>query len=65
LVLQDFDGMTSDELSLHKNDFLIVTNWNIKDGLAAGYKINNLQKKGNFPSTVVVRKYFNEGMFII
>jgi len=36
IVLYDFNGINSDELSFHKDDFLIVTNWNIKNGWASG-----------------------------
>jgi len=40
---------------LYKNEYLIVTNWNVDDGYSAGYKRNDPQKKGKFP-TPLVRK---------
>jgi len=57
IAFNDFYGTNSEELTLYKNDFLIVTNWSIKEGWATGYKINNPFEKGDFPSTSV-RKYF-------
>jgi len=57
VVLYDFTGTNCDELIFNKDDFLFVTNWNIRDGWATGYKRNNPQKKRNFLSALI-RKYF-------
>ncbi len=57
IVLYDFNGTNSDELTIHKDDILIVTNWYIKNGWTLGYKRNNPNEKGIFPS-VLVRQYF-------
>lgn len=61
IVLYDFNGSNSNELSIRKDEILIVTNWNIKDGWATGYKKHNPYEQGIFPSALV-RKY--EGLFI-
>jgi len=53
IALYDFYGRNSDELTFHKDDCIIVTNWNIKDGWATGYNIDNPQKKGIFPSALI------------
>jgi len=53
IVLYDFNGMNSGELSIHRNDILIVTNWNIKDGWATGYKKYSPYEHGKFPSALV------------
>jgi len=64
VVLYDHIGITSNELTLHKDEYLIVINWDIGNGYAFGYKINDPQKKGKFPFPLV-RKYFkNKGLFV-
>ena len=68
LALYDFNGNTSEELSINKNECIIVTNWNIKNGWAYGYKMNDSQKRGVFP-VVLVRKCISidddpNGLFI-
>jgi len=65
VVLYDFNGTNSDELILHKDDYLIVTNWNIGDGWAFGYKRNDPQKKGKFPYPLVRKCSENEGFYFI
>jgi len=55
IVLFNFNGANSSELTFRRDDYIIVTNWNIKNGWATGYKRNNPQEKGNFPSTLVRR----------
>eukprot|EP00833_Pecoramyces_ruminatium_P010071 jgi/Orpsp1_1/1184103/evm.model.c7180000088024.1 len=49
IALYDFNGAQLEELSIYKNEYLIVTNWNIKNGWVYGYKKNNPEKKGIFP----------------
>ena len=51
---------------LYKNEYLIVTNWNVDDGYSAGYKRNDPQKKGKYP-TPLVRECSgkNKGLFQI
>jgi len=56
IVLFKHVGNTSNELTIDKNEYLIVTNWDIGDGYAYGYKRNDPQQKGKFPSPLV-RKY--------
>jgi len=65
VVLYNFIANTSDELTLYKNEYLIITNWNVDDGYSFGYKRNDPQKKGKFP-TPLVRKYSekNKGLSI-
>ena len=64
VVLFDYIGITSDELSLQQDEYLIVMNWNVGNNYALGYKLNDPQKKGKFPSPLV-RKYLfeNKGLF--
>jgi len=56
VVLFKYIGTTSDELTLNKGEYLIVENWDVGDGYAYGYKRNDPQQKGKFPSPLV-RKY--------
>jgi len=51
--LYDFNWSNYGELSFNKDDVIIVTNWNFKDGWSTGYKRNNLYEQGNFPSVLV------------
>jgi len=64
VALYDFNGTNAGELSFHKNDILIITNWNIKEGWAIGYKRNDSYKQGIFPS-ILVHQYFKnmEGLY--
>jgi len=48
MVLFNYNGNTLDELTINKNEYLIVTNWNVGDGYAYCYKRNDLNKKDNF-----------------
>ena len=65
IVLYNHNGISSEKLTLYKNEYLIVTNWNDDDGYAFGYKRNDPQQKGRFP-TPLVRKYSenNKGLFL-
>ncbi len=49
-VLCNFNGNTSDELTLHN---LIVMNWNDKNGYTNGYKRINPQRKEKTSSPLV------------
>ena len=60
-VLYYFMGNTSDELNLQKDEYLIVTNWNVGNGFAFGYKRIDPQNKGKFPSSLV-RKCAEKGL---
>jgi len=53
IVLYDFNGSLTNELSFKKSEYLIVTNWNIKNGWAFGYKRDDPQIKGMFPSALI------------
>jgi len=53
IVLYDFNGTLLNELSIHKDEYLVVQNWNIKDGWAFGYKRDDPTQKGDFPSPLV------------
>jgi len=57
VVLFSHNGTNSDELILNRGEYLIVTNWNAGDGYVYGYKENDPQQKGKFPSPLV-RKYY-------
>jgi len=63
IVLFNFIASTSDELTLRKNEYIMVTNWNIGDDYAFGYKRNSPQKKGKFPSPLVRKCFENKGFF--
>lgn len=55
MVLYDYEGSKPEELSINKNEYLIVTNWTVKDGWAYGYKKADPSKKGNFLIPLVVK----------
>jgi len=61
--IYDFNGRNSNELTFHKDEYLIVTNWNIRDGWATGYKRSNPFEQGNFP-TILIRKCSESGIGI-
>ena len=61
VVLFKYTGNTSDELSFNKGENLIVTNWDVGDGYAYGYKRNDPQQKGKFPSPLVRKISENKG----
>ena len=63
-LLFKYTRNTSDELSLNKGEYLIVTNWNVGDGYDYDYKRNDLQQKGNFPSPLVRKISENKGFFL-
>ena len=56
VALYNYNGTSSNELTLHKNEYLIVTNWIVDDGYVFGYKRNDSESKGKFPIPLV-RKY--------
>jgi len=64
MVLYKYNGTNSDELSLRKNEYLIVLNWDVGDGYAFGYKRNNPKKKGKFPSPLVRKCSEKKGIFV-
>jgi len=41
----------------------MVTNWDVGDGYAFGYKRNNPKKKGKFPTLLVQKCLENKGLF--
>jgi len=63
VILFSYNRITSDELTLNKNEYIIVTNWNVGEGYAYGYKKNDPQQKGKFPSPLVRKISENDGMF--
>jgi len=64
VVLFSHNGTTSDELTIHINECLNVTNWNVGNGFAYGYKVNDPQQKGKFPSPLVCKYIENTGLFV-
>jgi len=48
LVLYDYNSILPGELTIRKNEYLVVTDWNVKEGWAYGYKKNNPNEKGIF-----------------
>jgi len=62
VVLFSYNRITSDELTINKNEYITVTNWNVGDGYAYGYKRNDPQQKGKFPSPLVRKISENNGM---
>ena len=65
MVLYNFNGTTLEELTFHKDEYLIVVNWNIGDGYAYGYKKDDPQKKGKFPFPLIRKCFENEGSFFL
>ena len=57
-------GTDSDELTLYKGEYLIVTDWDIGDDYAFGYKRNEPNKKGKFPSPLVSKCFENKGLLV-
>jgi len=64
--LYNYNRINSDELILYKNEYIVLTNWNANDGYSFGYKRNDPQKKGKYP-TPLVRECSgkNKGLFQI
>jgi len=60
VVLYNFSGTNSKELTIQKDEYLIVTDWNVKNGWASGYKRDDPQKKGIFPYPLVRKCSNNE-----
>jgi len=58
ISLYDFKGIKKEELDIHQNDFLRVTDWNVKEGWVYGYKSGCMEKKGLFPKVFIT--LFNE-----
>jgi len=58
-------GTTSDELTFNKGEYIIVTNWDVGDEYAYGYKRNDSQQKGKFPSPLVCKIFENKGFVFI
>jgi len=63
VVLYSVNGTTPDELNIRKDEYIIVTNWNVGNGYAYGYKRNDPQKKGKFPLPLVRKCTEKEGIF--
>jgi len=55
LSLYNFEGINSDELNVKRGDYLIVTNWNVKEGWVYGHQIYNSEKKGLFPKIFITK----------
>jgi len=62
VVIYNFNGTNSDELTLYENEYIMVTDWNIGNGYAFGYKVNDPQRKGKFPSSYVYKYSENKEM---
>ena len=62
MVLFKYIGTTADEITLNKGEYLIVTKWNVGDGYAYGYKRNDPQQRGKFPSPLIRKISENKGM---
>jgi len=46
-------------LDIRKNEFLIVTDWNYREGWVFGHRKNNEKEKGIFPK-VLIKIYDDE-----
>jgi ankyrin repeat protein len=62
LVLYDFNGSQPIELNIRKDEYLIVTSWNFKEGWAFGYKSNKPSEEGIFPVPLVSKCTFNRSL---
>ncbi|OUM58125.1 hypothetical protein PIROE2DRAFT_21401 [Piromyces sp. E2] len=59
IALYDFNGSHPIELNICKDEYLIVTSWNFKDGWAFGYKKDKPNNEGIFPVPLISRCNFN------
>jgi len=58
IVIQDFNGDETNQLSMKKNEYIIIEDWNIKEGWIYGYKRDDPHKRGIFPSSLVKKGLF-------
>jgi hypothetical protein len=49
ISLSDFTAYEYDQLDIKKDEFLIVIDWNYKDGWVYGHRKDNKNEKGSFP----------------
>jgi hypothetical protein len=59
IVLYNYNSTKKDELELRRKEFIIVTNWDVEEGWASGYKKDDPLQVGNFPKDYV-RKCSNK-----
>jgi len=64
VVRFNHNGTTSEELTIHKGEYLVVTNWDIGDDYAYGYKKTDPRQKGKFPSPLVRKIFDKKGFFL-
>ncbi|ORX62479.1 HECT-domain-containing protein [Anaeromyces robustus] len=53
IAISNFTAYEYDQLDIRKDEFLIVTDWNYKDGWVYGYRKDNKKEKGIFPKIFV------------
>jgi len=58
IATRDFPAEEYDQLDISKDEFLVVTNWNVKEGWVFGYRKNHPQEKGLFPKVFI--KIYNK-----
>ena len=65
IAISDFTAFEYDQLDIRKDEFLMVTQWNYKDGWVYGHRKNNENEKGSFPKVFVkvCKDGEEEGMF--
>ena len=59
IATNSFDREEYDHLDIRKNEFLIVTDWNYREGWVFGHRKNNEKEKGIFPK-VLIKIYDDE-----
>jgi len=65
ISLSDFTAYEYDQLDIKKDEFLIVTDWNYKDGWVYGHRKDNKNEKGSFPKVFTkICKEDNNGLLI-
>jgi hypothetical protein len=49
IALSNFTAYEYDQLDIQKDEFLVVTNWNYKDGWVYGHRKDKINEEGSFP----------------
>jgi len=53
IAINDFSAKEYDQLDIKKDEFLIVTDWNYKEGWVYGHRKDNKDEKGIFPKVFI------------
>jgi ankyrin repeat protein len=53
IAINNFSAIEYDQMDICKNEFLIVTDWNCKEGWVYGHRKDNPEEKGLFPKIFI------------